>query len=161
MGWGTPTDTARISISASPPSADPAQGAASPALEPGFPAIGTAEVLHSATPAPADRAVCSSWPARARKMGVPGASWPSLVVQAALSLRLVRADTAVPAEATYLWAGRLEWAHWLCGAVIPPFASYFADAPVVYPPLADGVGESAGLPGSRGTYVIWQHEHTP
>jgi hypothetical protein len=94
-------------------------------------------------------------------MGVPGASWPLPVVQRALSLREVRADTALQDEATCLWEGHPERAHWLRGAVIPPFASYFADVPVVYPPLADSVGELTGLRGSRGTSVIWQYEHTP
>jgi len=86
-----------------------------------------------------------------RGMGVPSA-WPLLIVllvQAALSLRLVRADTAFQDEAAYLWAGHLEWANWLHGAVIPPFASYFSGAPVIYPPLgalADSVG---GLTAAR------------
>ena len=74
------------------------------------------------------------WPA-ARGVGPPSA-WPLLVVlavQAALSLRLVWADTAFEDEATYLWAGHLEWAHWLHGAVIPPFAPYFSGAPVDLP----------------------------
>ena len=72
-----------------------------------------------------------------------------LAVQAVLSVRLVRADTAFEDEATYLWAGHLEWAHWLHGVPVPPFASYFSGAPVVYPPvgaLADSVG---GLAGAR------------
>jgi Dolichyl-phosphate-mannose-protein mannosyltransferase len=78
--------------------------------------------------------------------------WPLvavLIVQAALSLRLVGADTAFEDEATYLWAGHLEWANWLHGAPIPPFAAYFSGAPVVYPPigaLADSVG---GLTAAR------------
>ena len=77
-------------------------------------------------------------------------SWPLLpvlVVQAVLSLRLVRADTAFQDEALYLWAGHLQWAHWLHGTVIPPFAYYFAGAPVIYPPLgalADSIGDLAG-----------------
>jgi hypothetical protein len=72
--------------------------------------------------------------------------WPLiavLVVQAVLSLRLVRADTAFVDEATYLWAGHLQWAHWLHGTPIPPFSSYFSGAPVIYPPigaLADNIG---------------------
>jgi hypothetical protein len=72
-----------------------------------------------------------------------------LAVQAVLSLRLVRADTAFEDEATYLWAGHLEWAHWLHAAPVPPFAAYFSGAPVIYPPvgaLADSVG---GLTGAR------------
>ena len=78
--------------------------------------------------------------------------WPLvavLVVQAALSLRLIGADTAFEDEATYLWAGHLEWANWLHGTPIPPFSSYFSGAPVIYPPigaLADSVG---GLTAAR------------
>jgi hypothetical protein len=72
-----------------------------------------------------------------------------LVVQALLSVRLLGADTAFVDEAAYLWAGHLEWAHWLHGATVPPFSSYFSGAPVMYPPLgalADSVG---GLAGAR------------
>ncbi len=72
-----------------------------------------------------------------------------LVVQAGLSARLVGADTAFQDEAEYLWAGHLEWSHWLHGTVIPPFASYFSGAPLIYPPLgalADAVG---GLAAAR------------
>jgi hypothetical protein len=72
-----------------------------------------------------------------------------LAVQTVLSLRLVRADTAFEDEATYLWAGHLEWAHWLHNAPIPAFSSYFSGAPVIYPPLgalADSIG---GLTGAR------------
>jgi len=72
--------------------------------------------------------------------------WPLiavLIVQALLSLRLVGADTAFEDEATYLWAGHLEWAHALHGTPIPPFPAYFSGAPVIYPPigaLADSIG---------------------
>ena len=72
-----------------------------------------------------------------------------LAVQAAASLRLVWSNTAFTDEALYLWAGRLEWAHWLHGAPVPAFASYFSGAPVLYPPLgalADGLG---GLAAAR------------
>src|ERR1022692_2328246 len=88
---------------------------------------------------------------RARGLAVPG-WWPLaavLAVQAVLSLRLVRADTAVQDEGVYLWAGHLQWAHWLHGAAVPPFAYYFSGAPVIYPPigaLADAIG---GLAGAR------------
>ncbi|HJY55246.1 MAG TPA: glycosyltransferase family 39 protein, partial [Streptosporangiaceae bacterium] len=72
-----------------------------------------------------------------------------LAVQTVLSLLLVRADTAFEDEATYLWAGHLEWAHLLHGAPLPQFPSYFSGAPVIYPPigaLADSVG---GLTAAR------------
>jgi hypothetical protein len=80
------------------------------------------------------------------------ANWPLLpvlAVQAVLSLRLVRFDTAFQDEAAYLWAGHLQWAHWLHGAPIPPLSAYFSGAPVIYPPvgaLADSLG---GLAGAR------------
>ncbi len=88
---------------------------------------------------------------RTAKLRVPG-SWPLLVVlavQALLSLRLVRADTAFQDEALYLWAGHLEWAHLLHGTPLPQFPSYFSGAPVIYPPLgalADSIG---GLAAAR------------
>jgi hypothetical protein len=88
---------------------------------------------------------------RVHGLRVPG-WWPLaavLAVQAVLSLRLVRADTAFQDEALYLWAGHLQWAHWLHGAAVPPFAYYFSGAPVIYPPigaLADAIG---GLAGAR------------
>lgn len=72
-----------------------------------------------------------------------------LAVQAALSLRLVWSNTAFQDEGLYLRSGHLEWAHWLHGASIPDFPSYFSGAPVIYPPigaLADSVG---GLVGAR------------
>jgi dolichyl-phosphate-mannose-protein mannosyltransferase len=84
--------------------------------------------------------------------------WPLmliLAVQAVLSVRLVQADTAFEDEATYLWAGHLQWAHWLHGASIPAFAPYFSGAPVVYPPvgaLADSVG---GLAGARVLSLVF------
>jgi Dolichyl-phosphate-mannose-protein mannosyltransferase len=87
-----------------------------------------------------------SWPRR-----VAGA-WPLLAVlavQAALSVRLLGADTAFQDEALYLWAGHLQWAHWLHGTSVPPFPYYFSGAPVIYPPLgalADGIG---GLAAAR------------
>jgi len=78
-----------------------------------------------------------------------------LAVQAALSARLLWADTAFQDEATYLWAGHLVWAHWLHGASIPPFPTYFSGAPVIYPPLgalADSVG---GLAGARVLSLVF------
>jgi hypothetical protein len=84
--------------------------------------------------------------------------WPLiavLVVQTVLSIRLVKADTAFEDEAAYLWAGHLEWAHWLHGAPIPPFSAYFSGAPIIYPPigaLADSVG---GLTAARILSLIF------
>ena len=72
-----------------------------------------------------------------------------LAVQAALSLRLIRADTAFDDEAMSLWAGHLEWAHWLHGTPVPPFPKYFSGAPVIYPPLGALADSAGGLAGAR------------
>ena len=71
------------------------------------------------------------------------------MVQAALSLRLIHADTAFQDEALYLWAGHREWAHLLHGTPVPPFASYFSGAPVLYPPLGALADSAGGLAGAR------------
>jgi Dolichyl-phosphate-mannose-protein mannosyltransferase len=87
-----------------------------------------------------------------------------LAVQAVLSLRLVRADTAFEDEAEYLWAGHLEWAHLLHGAPLPQFASYFSGAPVIYPPIGALADSAGGLSAARilsllfmlgATTVLW------
>ena len=72
-----------------------------------------------------------------------------LTVQTVLSLQLVWSNTAFTDEALYLWAGHLQWSHWLHGTTIPPFPAYFSGTPVIYPPLgalADSIG---GLAGAR------------
>jgi 4-amino-4-deoxy-L-arabinose transferase-like glycosyltransferase len=82
-----------------------------------------------------------------------GTRWPLsvvLLIQAALSLRLIWSNTAFPDEALYLWAGRLEISHLLHGGTaLPDFASYFSGAPVLYPPLGAAVADVFGLPGAR------------
>jgi Dolichyl-phosphate-mannose-protein mannosyltransferase len=92
-------------------------------------------------------------PAGSRGAGLGvGGWWPLLAVlavQAVLSLRLVRADTAFQDEAAYLWAGHLQWAHWLHGTPVPPFAAYFSGAPVFYPPLGALADAAGGLAGAR------------
>jgi Dolichyl-phosphate-mannose-protein mannosyltransferase len=95
--------------------------------------------------------------AQVRGRRFPG-TWPLLAVlatQAALSLRLVRADTAYQSEALYLHAGHLEWAHWLHGAPIPPFASYFSGAPVIYPPVGAAVDSLGGLTAARVLSLVF------
>ena len=90
-------------------------------------------------------------PDRPTRWGVPG-GWPLLpvlIVQTLLSLRLVWADTAHQDEALYLWAGHLQWANWLHGTAIPPFAYYFSGAPVIYPPLGALADHAGGLAGAR------------
>ena len=78
-----------------------------------------------------------------------------LAVQAALSLWMVRADTAFEDEAAYLWAGHLEWSHWLHGTPIPHFPAYFSGAPVIYPPLAAVADNLGGLTAARVLSLIF------
>jgi len=108
---------------------------------------------------------------RARGLQLLGA-WPLLIilgVQTIMSLRLVRANTAFQDEAEYLWAGHLQWAHWLHGAPIPLLPSYFSGAPILYPPIgaiADNIG---GLATARilsmffmlgATTLLWATANT-
>jgi hypothetical protein len=75
-----------------------------------------------------------------------------LAIQAALSLRLVRSNTAFSDEGLYLWSGTLEWQHWLHGTslkTLPDFPAYFSGAPTVYPPIGALANHFAGLAGAR------------
>lgn len=79
--------------------------------------------------------------------------WPLLIAiltaQAVLSLHLVWSNTADTDEATYLWAGHLEIAHFLHGAPAPSFPSWFSGAPVIYPPVGAVADSIGGLAGAR------------
>ena len=156
------TTTGSEILPAWPPAASSGQGDGPADLGSGVPGRGRGRAAGSAV---ADVPVLAAGAVTAAGgRGVPGsrlrgwAGWPLLAVlavQAALSLRLVGADTAFQDEAAYLWAGHLEWAHWLHGAAVPPFSYYFSGAPVIYPPLgalADSVG---GLAGARVLSLVF------
>ena len=102
----------------------------------------------SARPGVQERWGIEGW---ARRLG--GVRWlpltAILVGQAALSLRLVWSNSAFTDEALYIWSGRLEWEHWLHGAPVPNFPSYFSGAPVVYPPLGAMAAALGGLYAAR------------
>ena len=72
-----------------------------------------------------------------------------LTLQAVLSLRLVWSNTAFLDEATYLFGGHIELAHWLHGTPLPPLATYFSGAPVIYPPLAALTASIGGVAAAR------------
>src|SRR6266487_2035335 len=72
-----------------------------------------------------------------------------LTTQAVLSLRLLHASTAFGDEALYLWAGHLELAHWLHGASLPAFPTWFSGSPVIYPPIGALADRAGGLAGAR------------
>jgi 4-amino-4-deoxy-L-arabinose transferase-like glycosyltransferase len=64
-------------------------------------------------------------------------------------LRLVWSNTAFLDEATYLYVGHVEFAHWLTGTSVPAYASYLSGAPVVYPPLGALASDLGGLAAAR------------
>jgi hypothetical protein len=89
---------------------------------------------------------------RQRRLRVKPDSLALLLVlagQVYLGLPLIRSNTAFQDEALYLWAGRLQWAHWIHGAPVPPLAEYFSGAPVLYPPLAAAANALGGLAAAR------------
>jgi hypothetical protein len=102
---------------------------------------------------PPDAVTSGAWPARGRKLR----AWNDhgllliavLTIQVVLSLRLVWSNTAYVDEATYLWAGHLEIAHWLHGASSPPFQTWLSGSPAVYPPIAAMADRVGGLIGAR------------
>ena len=76
-------------------------------------------------------------------------------VQAGLSLTLVWSNTAFGDEALYLWAGHLEWAHWLHDKPLPQFFSQFSGSPVIYPPLGALADTFGGLAAARILSLIF------
>jgi 4-amino-4-deoxy-L-arabinose transferase-like glycosyltransferase len=114
-----------------------------------------ANIVVTGTLAPASFLGSHNWSiiqrATNRQLSLPG-NWPLLVIlllQTGLSLRLIWSDTVFPDEALYLWAGHQEWNHWLHGAPIPAFQTYFSGAPVVYPPVGALADAAGGLAGAR------------
>ena len=114
---------------------------------------------HGPWPSRATDSVATDAVGRGPGDPVPGAGGlaadPVLILQAVLSLRLIRADTAFQDEALYLWAGHLEWASLLHGASLPPFPSFFSGAPVIYPPLAALADTVGGLDGARVLSLVF------
>ena len=136
-----------------------AVGLDSPVRPPLLDAASDVSALERPAPAPFDllrysqhqtassrRRVHAARPSRAMRMAPLSVI---LVVQACLALRLVWANTAFSDESLYLWAGHLEWAHWLHGSPVPAFPTYFSGAPVIYPPLGALADSLGGLMAAR------------
>ena len=95
-------------------------------------------------------------PRPAPRWGSPsGRRCSVLIVQTLLTLRLLWADAAYQDEALYLSAGHLQWANWLHGTAIPPFAYYFSGAPAIYPPLGALADHAGGLAGARVLSLVF------
>jgi hypothetical protein len=78
-----------------------------------------------------------------------------LAVQAALSLRFIWSNTAFQDEALYLWAGRMEWAHWLHGAPIPELVTWFSGSSAIYPPVGALAASIGGLAAARALSLVF------
>lgn len=98
---------------------------------------------------PSARPESDAWRPPAARVLSPSLLVLILIGQALLSARLIWANTAFQDEALYLWAGRLELAHWLHGASIPAFPTYFSGAPAIYPPLGALANSLGGLAAAR------------
>jgi hypothetical protein len=104
--------------------------------------------LLALTP-PAEPGQARASPRPAKRLAVPLPLVVVVTVQAVLSVRFLHANTAFGDEALYLWAGHLEWSHWLAGTSLPTFSTWFSGSPVIYPPIgaiADSIG---GLVAAR------------
>jgi 4-amino-4-deoxy-L-arabinose transferase-like glycosyltransferase len=110
------------------------------------------ETIVLPRPAPAQRRGGAHRARPARRAGPLAALAVILALQAALSVRLLRQDTAFGDEALYLWAGHLQWAYWLHGTnsvTRAMFPTWFSGSPVIYPPLGAMADRLGGLTGAR------------
>jgi hypothetical protein len=137
-------------MSLAPSVEPPAAAGLAPPTQPGL-AASPVETGPDQAPAAAAPTVAApaAAPPTARGLPVPLPLVVVLTVQAVLSARLLHANTAFGDEALYLWAGHLEWSHWLHGASLPAFSTWFSGSPAIYPPIgaiADSIG---GLVAAR------------
>ena len=131
----------------------------------------TSPSATTSSPATAERTAAEST-AAGKNIGGPAARlaavpWPLfalLVIQAVLSARLLRLNTAFVDEATYIYAGHQVLDHWIHGWSDPAYATYFSGSPTLYPPLAAAVDHFGGLVAVRvlslgfmlwGTAMLW------
>ncbi len=90
-------------------------------------------------------------PARPQRWLRPALPYLSaiLAIQVLLALRLIWSNTAFIDEATYLYSGGQELAHWLHGDPVANFQEYFSGAPVIYPPGGAIMAAVGGLAAAR------------
>lgn len=105
--------------------------------------------VKRAEPAPRSAATPQTGPRGSRFTLAPLALFCVLTIQAVLSLRLVWSNTAFLDEATYLFVGHVELAHWRTGSSVPAYPTYLSGAPVIYPPLVALAGDLGGLAAAR------------
>jgi putative flippase GtrA len=89
---------------------------------------------------------------------VTAVPWPLLAVlgvQVVLALRLIWRDTAFIDEATYLYSGSQELNHWLHGARVEDYQTFFSGSPAIYPPVGAIANAIGGLTAARFLSLIF------
>jgi hypothetical protein len=82
----------------------------------------------------------------------PGSRWAILVillVQAALSVRLLGANTTFPDEGLYLFTGYLQINHLIPLSQLMGLATWFSGSPEIYPPAGGLAAHFGGVTGAR------------
>lgn len=72
-----------------------------------------------------------------------------LLIQAALAIRLFRANTNFQDEGLYLWAGYLQAGHHALPSQVQGLETWFSGSPALYPRLGALAAQFGGLTGAR------------
>ncbi|BFV57375.1 hypothetical protein KCMC57_up24790 [Kitasatospora sp. CMC57] len=78
-----------------------------------------------------------------------------LLLQGALSFRLVLNNTAFVDEGTYIYAGYQEFAHLVNDTPVATYETFFSGSPVIYPIVVALVDMFGGLTGARTLSMLF------
>jgi 4-amino-4-deoxy-L-arabinose transferase-like glycosyltransferase len=113
------------------------------------PPLAPVQSVERVEPVPGPAGPAQTGPRGSRFTLAPLGLFCILAIQAILSLRLIWSNTAFLDEATYLFVGHVELAHFLAGSSVPAYPTYLSGAPVIYPPLAALAADLGGLAAAR------------
>lgn len=113
------------------------------------PPLAPVQSVERVEPVPGSAGPAQTGPRGSRFTLAPLGLFCILAIQATLSLRLIWSNTAFLDEATYLFVGHVELAHFLAGSSVPAYPTYLSGAPVIYPPLAALAADLGGLAAAR------------
>ena len=113
------------------------------------PPLAPVQPVERVEPVPGPAGPAQTGPRGSRFTLAPLGLFCILAIQAILSLRLIWSNTAFLDEATYLFVGHVELAHFLAGSSVPAYPTYLSGAPVIYPPLAALAADLGGLAAAR------------
>ena len=84
--------------------------------------------------------------------------WPLLAilaVQIVLAVPLIASREIFSDEGLYGYAGRQMLNHWLHGAPVQDFETYFSGSPALYPPISALANDFGGLVGARTLSLVF------